>query len=102
MIGYSTAFDGTYWGLWAPNEKNRYLGVKFLIDGQVHYGWARMNAELYFPYINALLTGYAYETTPNLPIRAGDEGQSAASHVRPKPASPTLPVHAIETNSNAT
>src|ERR1700691_1778062 len=30
-------------GLWF-GATNRYLGIKFLIDGETHYGWARFNA----------------------------------------------------------
>jgi hypothetical protein len=44
-----------------------YLGLKFMIDGQVHYGWARVNAAVR----SAVLTGFAYETVPNKPIIAG-------------------------------
>jgi len=53
-------------GLWR-NATNRYLGVKFAINGEIHYGWARMNASAGY----AQLTGYAYETIPNKPIPAG-------------------------------
>jgi len=67
-------------GLWF-GATNRYLGVKFSIDGETHYGWARFNAGAGY----AQLTGYAYETVPNKPIPAGvfetptsDEGTNAA------------------------
>jgi hypothetical protein len=53
-------------GLWL-HAKNRYLGVKFSINGETHYGWARLNATAGF----ATLTGYAYETVPDKPIPAG-------------------------------
>jgi hypothetical protein len=49
------------------NENPPYLGLKFLIDGEVHYGWARVNAALR----NTTLTGYAYETIADKPIAAG-------------------------------
>jgi len=44
-----------------------------MIDGEVHYGWARLNAGLLQNQfgIQAVLTGYAYETVPNKPIIAG-------------------------------
>jgi hypothetical protein len=59
------------WGSWI-NVKNRYLGVKFKIDGETHYGWARLSVQVQFPLtIAATLTGYAYETVPNKPIIAG-------------------------------
>jgi hypothetical protein len=44
-----------------------YLGLKFMIDGEVHYGWARVNAALR----SVVLTGFAYETIPGKPIIAG-------------------------------
>jgi hypothetical protein len=60
-----------YSGPWengGKGVKNRYLGLKFHINGKVHYAWARLN----FPSPEgARLTGYAYETIPNKPIIAG-------------------------------
>jgi hypothetical protein len=55
------------------NVTNHYLGFKFQIAGETHYGWARFDVRvLTGPVrINALLTGYAYETIPNRPIVAG-------------------------------
>jgi hypothetical protein len=53
-------------GLWL-HATNRYLGVKFSINGEIHYGWARFNAGAGY----AQLTGYAYETIPDKPIPAG-------------------------------
>jgi hypothetical protein len=60
-------------GQWL-DTKNRYLGLQFVINGQVHYGWARLTVT--FPPqpsrgILAILTGYAYETEPNKPIITG-------------------------------
>jgi hypothetical protein len=53
------------------NATNRFLGLKFLIKGQVHYGWARLTVTNFNHAGTATLTGYAYETVPNYPIRAG-------------------------------
>jgi len=48
--------------------KDHYLGLKFFINGEVHYGWARLNGRGK----NApVLTGYAYETIPNKLIITG-------------------------------
>jgi hypothetical protein len=44
-----------------------YLGLKFMINGEVHYGWARVISAIR----NTVLTGFAYETIPNKPIIAG-------------------------------
>jgi len=56
-------------GRW-KNVKNGYLGLKFKIDGETHYGWARLTIRNQAP-LTAVLTGYAYETEPNTPIVAG-------------------------------
>jgi hypothetical protein len=51
------------------NPNKPYLGVKFLdTDGKVHYGWVRITVVNGF---EATINGYAYETEPNKPIRAG-------------------------------
>jgi hypothetical protein len=61
-------------GQWL-DTKNRYLGLQFVINGQVHYGWARLTVTVPRPTISrgiyAVLTGYAYETEPNKPIITG-------------------------------
>jgi hypothetical protein len=57
-------------GAWA-NVRNRYLGLKFQIAGKTHYGWARLNVERNTFHFAVALTGYAYETTPDTPIKAG-------------------------------
>lgn len=64
-----------YYGPWEGTKsnrtvKNRYVGLKFLIKGQVHYGWARLTVTVKYP-ISATLTGYAYETVPNKAIVTG-------------------------------
>jgi len=55
--------------------------LKFQINGQTHFGWARMtvNLSLRRP-MQVLLTGYAYETNPNTPIIAGQqEGEAGVA-----------------------
>jgi len=54
-------------GPWAGKGKgvtNRYLGLKFVADGEVHYGWARLSVTLshhrQFGDVSGTLTGYAY------------------------------------------
>jgi hypothetical protein len=67
------SYSGHSWffGAWA-NQTNKYLGLKFLINGQVHYGWARLTVTgTGFGGYTAVLTGYAYETIPNRGIPAG-------------------------------
>ena len=73
-ICYSSS--GDFRGSWVTSGgkglQSRYLGLKFIVNGQTHYGWARLNVTLGPPCnISGRLTGYAYETTPNKPIVAG-------------------------------
>jgi hypothetical protein len=54
------------------NVQSRYLGLKFSISGQIHYGWARLNVKLNKKCNFVItLTGYAYETIPNKLIFTG-------------------------------
>jgi len=72
-------------GPWAnkgKGVKNRYLGLKFTVNGQTHYGWMRMNLSFAKkqPYIRLLVTGFAWETIPNKGIRAGQtEGNDSVA-----------------------
>jgi hypothetical protein len=68
----------SYRGQWAKSGqgvRNRYLGLKFLIEGKVHFGWARLTVKVQrgfrFPRFAEDLTGYAYETIPGKGIIAG-------------------------------
>jgi hypothetical protein len=72
-------------GSWG-NVTNRYLGMSFQVNGQVHYGWARLSVRsTYRCRVFATLTGYAYETVPNKPIIAGQTHGADAK--QPAPAS---------------
>jgi hypothetical protein len=53
---------------------NKFLGLRFSINGQTHYGWARITVSGGFQQKKIQLTGYAYEQTPNKSILAGDRG----------------------------
>ncbi len=68
----STHSRGHCRGAW-NNKQNRYLGLKFMLSGEVHYGWARLSETCDRGYISAELTGYAYETVPNKNLKAGQE-----------------------------
>jgi hypothetical protein len=71
------SFPGGSW----VNVNNRYLGLKFSINGETHYGWARLSVQAQVPmFFTATLTGYAYETIPNKAIVAGQtrEGNDVA------------------------
>jgi hypothetical protein len=66
--------SSTSWGQWNESSSpyTRYLGLQFVISGEVHYGWARIEIGTGLQFlIAATLTGYAYETIPNKPIVTG-------------------------------
>jgi hypothetical protein len=70
-------------GPW-DNVHNRYLGLKFSLNGETHYGWARLTVTAKGSIV-ATLTGYAYETVPNRPIMAGKtSGPVAAGAIDPE------------------
>lgn len=83
---YSTSYGtqtntwSSYWSYSSGNWKNqnnsdKYLGLEFKIGTQTHYGWARLSVD------NAncfTIEEYAYESTPNTTILAGDKGLSTS------------------------
>ncbi len=57
----------------------RYLGFRFTIGSEVHYGWARIDIKiLHLCKIRAEITGYAYETMANTPIVAGQTSDTSS------------------------
>ncbi|HEY7095406.1 MAG TPA: hypothetical protein VH437_01700 [Terriglobales bacterium] len=69
------ATDLLYRGEWL-SVTDRFLGVRFLIDGENHYGWIGFRRVRDFApgQMMVVLAGYAYETVPNKTIVAGDRG----------------------------
>ncbi|HVI06726.1 MAG TPA: hypothetical protein VND65_00385 [Candidatus Binatia bacterium] len=69
----------SFGGPWAGAE-NKFLGLKFTINGEVHYGWARLSVGDFGHNGATVITGYAYETEANKQMFAGqvssDEGAS--------------------------
>jgi hypothetical protein len=66
MAGVNPGQTG-YWG----NVDDRYLGLKLMLKGESHFGWARMTVRVEGTKIQAYLDGYAYETNAGRPILAG-------------------------------
>ncbi len=56
-----------YFGPWL-NATNQYLGLEITINGQHHFGWARLTVDAHG---NTTLTGYAYETVAGKAIVTG-------------------------------
>lgn len=51
---------------------DKYLGVKFTVGTNVHYGWVRLDLSSLSDSLT--IKDYAYHSTPNTPIAAGDTG----------------------------
>ncbi|MEQ9455031.1 MAG: PEP-CTERM sorting domain-containing protein [Phycisphaeraceae bacterium] len=49
--------------------QGNFLGYRFQIDGNTHYGWVQVDVSENLE--NAIITGFAYEATPDLGIAAG-------------------------------
>lgn len=75
-------------GSWAPLEF-AYVGLKFVINGQVHYGWARIKFPFPGQSQDPSIYGYAYESTANKAISAGQTSgtNQTSSSAKPAPAS---------------
>lgn len=63
-------FSGFGSGNWSKVE-TAFLGLKFVISGQVHYGWALVKFPNPGGFTSASIYGYAYESVPNKPIITG-------------------------------
>ena len=70
-------------GYWA-NAVNKFLGFRFTLNGEVHYGWARLSVRSGYFVLKARLSGYAYETSPDTTILAGDRGFGPQAEQRPR------------------
>jgi len=84
-----TAYSGPFqFCEFGKRTRGAFLGLKFLINGQTHYGWAHVTVKG----SQAVLNGYAYETVPNQPILAGktsgpvEVGESLPGEIPDQPA----------------
>ncbi len=73
-IGTESGKINSY-GQWI-GQTGRYLGLKIMIHGQAHFGWARMTVGKGLNHV--VLTGYAHETIANKPLKAGQTAEAAA------------------------
>jgi hypothetical protein len=105
MLRYSTCAPNYNAGAW-QNVSNHYLGIRFLINGRTHYGWARLTVSALKDRIAPIvtLTGYAYESVAGASITAG-QTTVVSSSLTLKVTSPlndstvTNPVHIAATAS---
>lgn len=76
-------------GKWGGGHPNRFIGMKFQIKGQTHYGWIRLTITVKHKgnghgptgSFSATITEYGYESVPNKSCGAGLAGATAADAV---------------------
>jgi hypothetical protein len=85
-VAFGNSVSTAYIGPWT-DAKDKYLGLAFHINGQVHFGWARLT---FTGFGAATLTEYAYETIPGKAIVTGDNGASEASAEKPAAVNPRV------------
>ena len=75
-VQYAVSYYGpyfTYYNSWEAGEflgQEKYIGVRFYIGTEQHYGWIRLSmGEDVEP---VTIIDWAYEETPGVPIQAGD------------------------------
>jgi hypothetical protein len=80
-------------GKWGGNHPNRFVGVKFLINGATHYGWVRVTVVAHATLrLSGAITEYGYETIPNKRVLAGvPSNNSAAPDVQAKDSGSNAP-----------
>ena len=93
--GGNVAMAGSYrrhvtysWGAWQGGTFG-FLGLEFQIDGQAHYGWAAIiiTSPFHAGLFAGVIKGYAYNTVPNQPIRAGQKSNTdVIGEILPQPA----------------
>jgi hypothetical protein len=71
---------------WNHRTHGAFLGLKFMVNGETHYGWAHVTVGS-----TTVLNGYAYETVPNQAIATGKSSGPVAeldvpTSPGPKPA----------------
>lgn len=57
---------------------DRYVGCKFTLGTNTHYGWVRVSFDTN---LTLIVKDYAYESTPNTPINAGDKGVASVDDI---------------------
>jgi hypothetical protein len=73
LYGYWES-SGEY-GNWTGVQEDKYLGIKFEIDGNFHFGWIKLTTIIYaYDNMEFTVKAYAYNTIANEGILAGDTG----------------------------
>lgn len=72
---------------WADKHRGAFVGLKFVVNGLAHYGWAHVTVGI----SGVTLNGYAYETVPNQPIVTGKTSGPVVADLNVAPLSSGQP-----------
>jgi len=75
ILRYKTSSGATscqYSSNWCGDTVDKYLGLRFDISGNAHYGWVRLDVTVPNSMDNWVVKDFAYEATPDTAISAGD------------------------------
>jgi len=78
VLGVFSYYDEQPEGFW-PGAGEKFLGVKFKIGENIHYGWVRLSVPRDCESFKVL--DYAYEDEPGKAIRAGQTGSLQSSEL---------------------
>lgn len=67
LAAYS--WSSFHFGFWKEGVRDGFLGTRFMIDGQRHYGWVRLAVSKDAATI--IVKDYAYNSVPEMPLVAG-------------------------------
>jgi len=76
-LNYISCYNGAGESNWC-GVTDKYLGLRFQITGNTHYGWARLDVSLSGD--SYTLKDYAYNTTPDEALNAGQQTLSIENH----------------------
>lgn len=99
-------FPGEFNYAEGKSKGEAYVGFKFNGSGtNVHYGWAQIDVVESGNGATVTLNGYAYQSTPNTPIKAGNKGYSSlldskskniSVSIYPNPASEIVNINSVK------
>jgi hypothetical protein len=79
-------------GSWLTVE-TAYLGLKFVVNGEVHYGWARIKLVSPGAVNSASIYGYAYESVPDQTIVTGQTSGTPGENSQVSQPNPAPSTH---------
>ncbi|MDO5760322.1 MAG: T9SS type A sorting domain-containing protein [Bacteroidota bacterium] len=106
-VGFGILYLPNSYESWIASGIN-YVGFKFQNGSNTHYGWAKLSLEGSGENTAVKLYGYAYQSTPNTSITAGETGGTSSLEneieskflVYPNPANNVLNIETIDNIQN--